>query len=87
MPSFRRHCGSNLLKIIQTTRKEVFKPIKSYCYRSLVSSLTEVLSRPGMVDTCEHWRKRLIVPGLLADVYDGRNLSLKVFFLSPILTV
>ena len=70
-PSLRGSCESNLLKIIQTTKKEVFKPIKSYCYRSLIPSLMEILSRPGMVDLCEHWRKRQIIPGLLADIYDG----------------
>ncbi len=70
-PSLRGCCDSILLKHIQTSRKEAFKAIKMYCYKPLVSSLIEILSRPGMVDTCERWRYRPMTSGLLADVYDG----------------
>ena len=71
VPSHRSCCNSKLLKNIQTSRKKAFRPIKTYCYKPLSSSLEEILSRPGMVESCEHWRTRRVVPGLFTDVYDG----------------
>ena len=70
-PSYRGCCKTHLLKHVKTNKKELFKPIKTYCYKSVVSSLTDILSRPGMLQTCEHWRHRLVFPDLYSDIYDG----------------
>ena len=49
-------------------------PCKIYPYCSLKDSLTLLVSRPGFLDLCEHWRERsLKVPvNTLADVYEGQ---------------
>ena len=71
-PSSRKTCGSDLLKLVKTTRKKVYKPIKVYCYKSVITSLQNLLCRPGIIDECQHWRKRDVpIPGVYADVYDG----------------
>lgn len=71
-PSMRGVCGANLLKSIQIGQKQMYKPIKVYCYKSIASSISAILSRPGMLQACESWRNRDIFPGLYADIYDGR---------------
>ena len=69
---FLRHPrgSSNLLKLVRTQKKEMFKQIKIYCYKSIISSLTEILSCPRMIAACEQWKNHN-VSGLYADIYDG----------------
>ena len=71
-PSMRGLCGAKLFKSVQISQKIVNKPIKVYCYKPILSSITSILSRPGMLHACEHWRDRTTMPGLYADVYDGK---------------
>ena len=69
--SMRGVCGSNLVKRIKSSsQKEMFKPIKVYCYKSISSSITNILSRPAMLGVCEQWRER-DVHDVYADIYDG----------------
>ena len=72
-PSCRGHCQCNLLKVVRMNKKEVFRPLKTYWYKSVTSSLTDNLSRPGILHICEQWRSCYIFPELFADVYDGDN--------------
>ena len=85
-PSFRACCESNLLKNIRTTQRMALHHIKTYCYKPLTSSLVEIISRPGMLNICEQWRNRSIVPGVFSDVYDGnvwRKFESDGFFSQP----
>ena len=69
----RRPCGQHLLKTIQllTSGQKVLYPFKVYCYKSLRSSLQEMLLRPDFLKSCQQWKNR-DCSGLLCDVYDGR---------------
>ena len=70
--SMRGLCNSPLLKEVITSHKKKHKPIKVYCYKSIISSITAIISRPGMAETCEHWRKRQAFQNVYGDIYDGR---------------
>ena len=72
--SQRAPCGRNLLKEVKCQSNIKLVPCKIYPYCSLKDSLTLLVSRPGFLDLCEHWRERsLKVPvNTLADVYEGQ---------------
>ena len=69
----RRHqsvaCGKPLL--CESGNKGLLKPAKIFCYQSLHAGLQNVVRR-GLLDDCEHWRKRTPPANVLADVYDGK---------------
>ena len=65
-------CGAKLFKSVQISQRVTEKTIKLYCYKPIVSSITSILSRPGMLLACEHWRNRKLLPDLYADIYDGK---------------
>ena len=71
--SRRQHCGSQLLRTAVTKDGDhKFYPLKVYCYKPLIESLQTLLSKPGVLNSCEHWRERKIPKDTLCDVYDGR---------------
>lgn len=71
--ALRKKCGSALLRKAKSScGKEYVNPIRSYCYKSVIQSLEELVRRPGFEEKCEEWRKRKIPEGALADVYDGQ---------------
>ena len=72
---YRSACGELLLKKSQLVGENVkLIPRKSYPYYSLKRSLASLISRPGFIEQCEHWRERAqnVPTGILGDVYDGR---------------
>ena len=72
---YRSACGELLLKKSRLVGENVkLIPRKSYPYYSLKRSLASLISRPGFIEQCEHWRERAqnVPPGILGDVYDGR---------------
>ena len=69
----RKKCGTQLSKTVRTCAgKTVLRPRQVYCYRSVITSLTEFLSRSDFLDKCEQWRNRVTDPNILSDVYDGK---------------
>ena len=48
----------------------MFYPFRLYCYKSLQSSLQNLLLRPGFIEGCEHWKTRN-TSGTICDVYEG----------------
>ena len=68
----RNACGCVLLKKQQTKHGVVLIPRKVYPYRSIIKSLCVLLSKPGYIDVCEHWRRRCTDDNFLGDVYDGQ---------------
>ena len=70
--SQRKPCGSSLLRLVKTKKGTLLRPWKIYCYRSLVSSLKQLLAKPNYINLCEQWRQRSSIGDLLGDVYDGQ---------------
>ena len=69
--SHRRECGHLLLKSVSlASGRNILYPHKLYCYKSLKSSLQELLLRPGFHQSCQYWKSR-ITSDRLSDVYDG----------------
>ena len=70
-PSRRRECGHSLLKSVSfLSGRNILYPHKVYCYKSLQSSLQELLLRTNFHQSCQDWRSRS-VGNKLSDVYDG----------------
>ena len=70
-PSRRKECGHLLLKSVTfSSGRNILYPHKVYCYKSLQSSLQELLFRPNFYQSCQYWRSRN-VSDKLSDVYDG----------------
>ena len=75
-PSQRKPCGTLLMKAIRGKGgcgNIILQPNKVFPYQSLVYALTKLMSRKGILECCEIWRKRdTIIPShVLADVYEG----------------
>ena len=76
--SRRNACGCILMKKQKFKHGILLTPRKVFPYRSVIKSLSILLSKPGMVDLCEQWRHRglnrdrINEHQFLGDVYDGR---------------
>ena len=47
----RSLCQFSLVKIVKITfGKETFRPIKLFCYKSIVQSIAEMVQKPGILD-------------------------------------
>ena len=49
-----------------------FYPLKVYCYKPLIESLQTLLSKLGVLNSCEHWRELKIPKDTLCDLYDSK---------------
>ena len=69
----RAPCGTPLMKKVKTSsHKTVYKPIKVFCYRSLINAIQEYVSLSGYLDIFIQWKARVGIPhGVMADIYDG----------------
>ena len=57
--SQRECCGMILLRKVRTKSKGIdLVPLKTYVYQSLREAITFMVSKPGFLDLCEHWRVR-----------------------------
>ena len=86
MVSHRGTCKKLLMKLVKIGKKEVLKPIKTYCYKPLINSLTELLSKPDIAEACCEWKNRYSTDNLYSDVYDGniwKEFMDNGFFSSP----
>ena len=69
--SHRKECGHLLLmSVCMISGRNILYPHKVYCYKSLKSSLQELLLRPGFHQCCQYWKSRN-TSDKLSDVYDG----------------
>ena len=59
-------------KIKSSKGKQSLYPRLIYCYKSVIESLQEMVSKPGFIDKYELWRERNIPQGVYADVFDGK---------------
>lgn len=71
--SHRKRCGALLLKKVRSKRGYSLQPIKVYSYRSLKSSIAQLINKPGFLESCEKWRRRgqCVPDSYMGDVYDG----------------
>ena len=69
----RKKCDYSLVKLIKTaTGKQIERPLKIFCYKSVIVSIEKLAKQPGMIHTLNHWNNRNIPDGILADIYDGK---------------
>ena len=69
----RAACGCILLKtVILPSGQRIMYPLKVYPYKSLHSSLQQLLLRPNFIDLCQRWQSRSPVVGYKSNVYDGK---------------
>ena len=71
----RTKCNTLLMKKIKLTSGKIsLQPCLVYCYKSVIESLQELISRSTFVEKCELWRKTStgIEEGLFPDVFNGQ---------------
>ena len=76
-----------LLKKVKVKYEYNLCPIRSYAYKPLKATITQLARRKGFLHCCELWRGRSVPPDFVCDIYDGLvwkafNLSEKQSFLS-----
>ena len=67
----RKQCKELLLKDVGEAGVSKFVPFKTYCYKSIKSSLETFVNREDFEDKCESWRYRHTQENVLHDIYDG----------------
>ena len=68
----RGECGHLLLKKVHfSSGRQILYPFKVFPYKTLSSSLQQLLLRQGFAEACRHWKLRSDF-GQLMDIYDGR---------------
>ena len=50
----------------------MFYALKTYCHKSIVKSIEDILKCPGLEQECEKWRTRRADGKVYPDVYDGK---------------
>ncbi len=69
--SRRKKCESLLLKKVRSKCGYSLQAFKVYPYQSLKSAITQLVNKPGFLDSCEKWRRRSVPSGYYGDVFDG----------------
>ena len=74
----RQHRQQRLMKKIKSVKGNAatFHPHLIYCYKSVIESLQELMSRPGFIEECELWRQRNIPSGMCTMGKSGRILCM-----------
>ncbi|ORX41687.1 hypothetical protein DM01DRAFT_1266712, partial [Hesseltinella vesiculosa] len=67
----RAPCGHPLFKINPVSKKQY--AIKAFAHQDIAKVLDVFFSRPGFIDSINHWRNRASTPeGTMCDIYDGK---------------
>lgn len=62
-------CGSSLLKFVKTASgKQISRPLKLFCYPSIIQSFRQLVQQPGMLDILKN---SALHSGVMADINDG----------------
>lgn len=67
----RRPCREPLLRDIGETGFLNFVPFKTFCYKTIKSSLQVFVKSEEFEDKCEMWRARHTENDMMYDIYDG----------------
>ena len=71
--TYRRKCGTEVMKCIKVSNKYKLVPRKRFVYNSITNSIRQFASRPGFFDSCEAWLKEQSTDGsFMTDIYDGK---------------
>ena len=71
--TYRRKCGTELMKCVKVSNKYKLVPRKRFVYNSTTNSIRQFASRPGFLDSCLAWRKEQLTDGsFMMDIYDGK---------------
>lgn len=74
-PSVCVRCNSNMFKTKPSTsasnKQEKRTPLLSFPYKSIQSSLEDILAVPGAEEELDKWRKVERCPGRYTDIFDG----------------
>lgn len=68
---YSKPCGEKLVNQIVYKNVRKYVPNHVYSYSSVVNSLEELLSRPGIEELCTKWKEREQNPDTYSDIYDG----------------
>ena len=70
---YRKACATTLLKTVRTSAgTTTLYPRMTYCYRSIIDSLQQLILRDNFFSDCEKWRNRSVQDSILEDIYDGQ---------------
>ncbi|KAJ3525424.1 hypothetical protein NMY22_g10588 [Coprinellus aureogranulatus] len=74
-PAVCRRCNSNIFKSKSSEEAEANTdkrvPLLCFPYKSILSSLTEIVAAPGVEEELDKWRKVERRPGRYTDIFDG----------------
>ena len=68
---YAKSCGSKLVKKTIINSEVTYRPLKTYCYDSVINNLEKLFMRPKLFQRCKEWRQREVPAGVYADIYDG----------------
>lgn len=57
-----------LVKVVKTSGRKIFRPMKVFCYKSIIESIGEMVQKPGMLDLLNHWKSHSIPNGVMVDI-------------------
>lgn len=69
--SYRKPCSALLLKKVRNKSGITLCPIMVYPYRSLRTSVEQLVRKSNFIEECEKWRNRTISSDYLCDIYDS----------------
>lgn len=65
-------CNTAVFVEVKVGRVLKHVPVAKYCYKTLASSLEDLLLRPGFEKDCTRWKDRRTLEGVYSDIYDGK---------------
>ena len=68
---FRQPCNTALGSFVKKNGSTIYKPLRPYHYKPLLTQLSAMFKRPHFTDQIEHWRTRAKIDDHWSDVYDG----------------
>ena len=63
-------CYINVRKVLKNGKKK-YIPVKTYCYKSITTSIEQLLHRDGMLEACKQYRERDVPEAVMCDITDG----------------
>lgn len=64
-------CNTAVFTKVKVGRELKHVAVAKYCYKTLASSLEDLLLRPGFERDCKLWKERRTLDGVYSDIYDG----------------
>ena len=68
---YAQRCGGVLMNETVVNNVKDYTPVKVFCFKSVITSLENLLLRDGMLDLCQKWKERDVPGNVYCDVMDG----------------